>query len=109
MFSDDTVGSNNGATYQIDFITGHNVPYMGAVSLYLPTNYISNFKELGTTCSLYGFSEKAFCKIIGENRVDIRMNGDVLKSNLEYRLILKGMSNPLDPTGMEFTLVTYYN
>lgn len=36
IFSHDTVGSNNNATYSIDFITGHKVPYHGAVSVYLP-------------------------------------------------------------------------
>lgn len=64
---------------------------------------------MGTTCSLSGFSEKATCKIVGSNRVDIRMNGDELKGNEEYRLILKGMSNPLDAKGMKFKLITYFN
>lgn len=36
IFSNDTIGSNNGATYNVDFITGYNVPNQGAINLILP-------------------------------------------------------------------------
>lgn len=37
------------------------------------------------------------------------MNGVVLEPNMEYSILLHGMVNPLDPSGMNFNLVSYYD
>lgn len=52
-------------TYTIDFITGHIIPSFGAISLFLPENYESNFIDLNVTCSIKGFSENSdtTCKV----------------------------------------------
>lgn len=108
-YSDNSIGSENYASYTFDFITGHEVPYNGAVSLYIPTDYFTDLYTLNSTCEIQGFSEKAFCKIGERNRVDIIMNGIKLYKDREYSVKITNMSNPIDPENLYFYLRSYYN
>lgn len=94
VVSDNTIGAENGATYTFDFITGHDVSYFGAVAIYLPDEYVGDFRTLGSSCEIKGFAETARCKIGASRRIDVQMNGIKLDKNKEYSIIIHNMTNP---------------
>jgi hypothetical protein len=71
IVSSSTVGTENGASYTFDFITGHDVSYFGAVSIQLPDEYDGNFRTLESSCEIFGFPETAKCKIGSNRRIDV--------------------------------------
>ncbi|KRX03573.1 hypothetical protein PPERSA_04125 [Pseudocohnilembus persalinus] len=107
--SDNSLGGVNDATYTFDFITGHDVPYFGAITLTLPENYDSDFYSLGTKCTLKKFDAAAKCKIGAKNRIDVFMNGVKLDNDKEYSISISNMGNPMSTDNMNFLLTSYYS
>ncbi|EAR88803.2 hypothetical protein TTHERM_00262990 (macronuclear) [Tetrahymena thermophila SB210] len=108
--SSTNVGGENGISYKIIFVTGHNVPTNGAFSVTMPSQYTFSLYEMNAQCSLIGFDPVVTCMIGSQNRMDVYLNGSQIALDKEYAIVIQNVNSPnADVSSFKLTLTSYFS
>ncbi|KAL4505423.1 hypothetical protein ABPG72_002485 [Tetrahymena utriculariae] len=108
--SSTNVGGENGISYKVIFVTGHNVPTNGAFSVTMPPQYTYSFYEMNAQCSLIGFDPVVTCMVGSQNRMDVYLNGSQIALDKEYTIIIQNVNSPnADVSSYKLTLTSYFS
>lgn len=109
----DATGNANGVTYEISFVTGHDVPAGGAVTITFPDAYPGDMLTMaqadGTrvACSASSRAAAPLCRVGDTHRIDLF--GAEFAPTALYQVAITGLNNPPQSAGLQLVITSLYD
>ena len=98
LSAENTEGGKRNLEYTFTFRTGHIIPKNGALIIEFPDIFV-DLGSMNIECSLGNFilddpKNASYCRHSAGQKIDIILKDTDLNSDLEYKVVVSGITNP---------------